>query len=93
MRLEGKHKNLKTNANRVQAPVIKLCQLDVYWRWSGMRLRGSNLVAWWYLTIALAFTLLAADRILRGQAAWLIGVRLAIAAGFGALAVMEFKGR
>ena len=48
--------------------------------------------AWWYLTISLAFVLLAADRILRGQAAWLIGVRLVIAAGFGALAMMEFRG-
>ena len=55
--------------------------------------RGSKLLAWWYLTIALAFTLLATDRILRGQAAWLIGVRLTIAAGFGALAVMEFRSR
>jgi hypothetical protein len=54
---------------------------------------GSNLLAWWYLTIALAFALLAADRMLRGQAAWLIGVRLAISAGFGALAIMEFRGR
>ena len=52
---------------------------------------GSKLLAWWYVTIALAFTLLAADRLLRGQAAWLIGLRLVIAAGFGALAAMEFK--
>jgi hypothetical protein len=58
-----------------------------------MRLGGSNLLAWWYLTIALAFTLLAADRLLRGQAAWLIGLRLVIAAGFGALAVLEFRQR
>jgi hypothetical protein len=58
-----------------------------------MRLGGSKLLAWWYLTIASAFTLLAADRLLRGQAAWLIGLRLVIAAGFGALAVMEFRGR
>jgi uncharacterized membrane protein len=58
-----------------------------------MRLRGSNLLAWWYMTIALAFVLLAADRLLGGQAAWLVGVRLVIAAGFGALAAMEFRGR
>jgi hypothetical protein len=58
-----------------------------------MRLGGSKLLAWWYLTIAMAFTLLAADRLLRGQAPWLIGLRLVIAAGFGALAVMEFKER
>jgi hypothetical protein len=58
-----------------------------------MRLGGSKLLAWWYLTIALAFTLLAVERILRGQAAWLIGLRLVIAAGFGALAAMEFRGR
>jgi hypothetical protein len=58
-----------------------------------MQLRGSKLLACWYLTIALAFTLLAADRLLRGQAAWLIGLRLVIAAGFGALAALEFRGR
>jgi hypothetical protein len=58
-----------------------------------MRLRGSKQLAWWYVTIALAFLLLAADRLLQGQAAWLIGVRLVIAAGFGALAAMEFRGR
>jgi hypothetical protein len=58
-----------------------------------MRWRDSKLLAWWYLTIALAFTLLAVDRLLQGQAAWLIGVRLVIAAGFGALAALEFRGR
>ena len=51
-----------------------------------MRRPSSIFFAWWYLTIALAFVLLAAHRILLGQAAWLIGVRLVIAAGFGALA-------
>ena len=54
---------------------------------------GSKLLAWWYATIALAFALLAVDRLLRGQAAWLIGVRFVISAGFGALAIMEFRGR
>ena len=58
-----------------------------------MRVRGSKLLAWWYVTIALAFTLLAADRLMQGHAAWLIGLRLVIAAGFGALAAMEFMGR
>jgi hypothetical protein len=55
--------------------------------------RGSRLLAWWYATIALAFALLAVDRLLRGRAAWLIGVRLVISVGFGALAIMEFRGR
>ena len=58
-----------------------------------MRRRSSIFFAWWYLTIALAFVLLAAQHILLEQAAWLIGVRLIIAAGFGALALMEFRGR
>jgi hypothetical protein len=58
-----------------------------------MRRRGSSLLAWWYLTIALAFVLLAAYRVLLGEAAWLIAVRFVIAAGFGALAITEFKRR
>jgi type IV secretory pathway TrbD component len=46
---------------------------------------------WWYLTIALGFVLLAANRALVGEKLWLIGLRLVIAAGFGVLAWFEFR--
>jgi predicted outer membrane lipoprotein len=48
-------------------------------------------MAWWYFAIALGFALLAINRAIVGEKAWLIGVRVVIALGFGALAAMEFN--
>ena len=48
-------------------------------------------MAWWYLAIALGFALLAINRAIVGEKAWLIGVRVVIALGFGTLAAMEFR--
>ncbi|MBV9158165.1 MAG: hypothetical protein JO097_18010 [Acidobacteriaceae bacterium] len=50
-------------------------------------------MAWWYSAIAIGFALLAIDHLVTGDKAWLIGVRLVIAAGFGFLALMEFRAR
>jgi hypothetical protein len=50
-------------------------------------------MAWWYTAIAIGFALLAADHIVTGDKAWLIAVRVVIAAGFGFLAYMEFRGK
>lgn len=49
-------------------------------------------IAWWYVAIAAGFLLLAIDHMLTGDRAWLVAVRLVIAAGFGLLAYMEFRG-
>jgi hypothetical protein len=45
----------------------------------------SRWFAWWYFTIALGFVLLAVNRALVGEKAWLIALRLVIAGGFAAL--------
>jgi hypothetical protein len=50
-------------------------------------------LAWWYLAIAVGFVLLAIDHLLIRDKAWLIGIRLILAAGFGLLARMEFTKR
>jgi hypothetical protein len=47
-------------------------------------------LAWWYLAIAVGFALLAIDHLLIRDKAWLIGIRLILAAGFGLLSRMEF---
>ena len=47
-------------------------------------------LAWWYLTIAVGFGLLAIDHLILRDKAWLISVRLILAAGFGLLSRMEF---
>lgn len=47
-------------------------------------------LAWWYLAIAAAFLLLAIDHLILRDKAWLIGVRLILAGGFGLLSFMEF---
>jgi hypothetical protein len=54
---------------------------------------GRRLLAWWYCSIAAGFLLLALRAILfRGE--WrLIALRCVIAAGFAALAWLEFSGR
>ncbi len=53
--------------------------------------RRSRLYAWWYLTIAIGFLLLAINRTLAGEKAWLIVLRIVIALGFAALAYLEFR--
>jgi hypothetical protein len=53
----------------------------------------SKWFAWWYLTIAVGFVLLAITQgIIRGTV-WGIVLRVVIAAGFAALAAFEFKTR
>ncbi len=56
-----------------------------------MRRLSSRWMAWWYFAIALGFALLAINRAITGEKLWLIGIRVIIALGFGALAAMEFK--
>ena len=53
----------------------------------------SRIYAWWYLTIALGFLLLAINRALTGEKAWLVVLRFVIAAGFAALGYAEFRSR
>ena len=48
--------------------------------------------AWWYLSIAIGFVLLAIQRTIIGETTWLVAIRLVIAAGFAMLAWMEFRG-
>ncbi len=50
-------------------------------------------LAWWYLAIAGGFAALALDHLLLHDAAWLIGLRVVLSAGFGFLAWMEFRTR
>ncbi len=58
-----------------------------------MRWLRSNprLYAWWYFTIALGFLLLAINKALIGEKAWLVVLRVVIAAGFGALGYAELR--
>ena len=49
--------------------------------------------AWWYLTIAIGYVLLAVATGLRGGTMGGVALRLVIAVGFAALAVMEFRTR
>jgi len=51
----------------------------------------SRFYAWWYLTIALGFLLLAINRALTGEKIWLVVLRLVIAAGFAALGYAELR--
>lgn len=55
------------------------------------RQRRSRWFAWWYGAISLGFILLAISRALSGEKAWLVAVRLIIAAGFAVLAAFEFR--
>ena len=48
-------------------------------------------MGWWYAAIAAGFVLLALYHLLVSDVNWLIGVRLAIAGGFGLLAWMELR--
>ncbi len=58
-----------------------------------MRRLSSRWMAWWYFAIALGFALLAINRAITGEKLWLIGIRVIIALGFGALAAMEFRAK
>ncbi len=49
--------------------------------------------AWWYASIGAGFILLAASRMTRGDFSLLVWLRLAIAAGFFALAWLEWRTR
>jgi hypothetical protein len=50
-------------------------------------------LAWWYLTIAVGFALLALSHIITHDRPLGIAVRLIIAAGFGLLSYMEFSAK
>jgi hypothetical protein len=50
-----------------------------------------TLFAWWYLSIAIGFVLLAVRTLLFGEGAWGVVLRLIIAVGFAALAFFEFR--
>jgi len=54
-------------------------------------MKGKPWLAWWYLTIAVGFALLALDHLITGDRPFPITVRLIIALGFGLLSYMEFK--
>jgi hypothetical protein len=56
-----------------------------------MQQNSFPLLAWWYVTIALGFLLLAINRAILGEKPWLVGVRVVIAAGFAGLAAIEFR--
>jgi hypothetical protein len=58
-----------------------------------MRRSSRRWFAWWYLTIALGFFLLAIRYALLGEKLWLVALRLTIAAGFGILSFLEFRAR
>jgi len=58
-----------------------------------VRHNGIRWLAWWYLAIAVGFVLLAIDHMIIWDKAWLIGIQLILAAGFGLLARMEFVKR
>ncbi len=53
----------------------------------------SRIYAWWYLTIALGFLLLAVNKALTGEKVWLVVLRIVIAGGFAALGYAEFRSR
>jgi hypothetical protein len=54
-------------------------------------MKGKSWLAWWYLTIAAGFVLLALVHIIGRDRPLPITVRLIIALGFGLLSYMEFK--
>ena len=56
-----------------------------------MRRSSSRWFAWWYLTISLGFLLLAVRYAMQGEKAWLVALRLIIAAGFAVLSFLEFR--
>jgi hypothetical protein len=50
-----------------------------------MRVFRSRKLGWWYISIAIAFFLLAISRLLIGERPLWIGVRLLLSLGFAAL--------
>jgi tetrahydromethanopterin S-methyltransferase subunit C len=50
------------------------------------------MLAWWYVCIGGAFTLLGVRSAIRGDAAWSVVFRFVIAIGFVVLAVGTFRG-
>ena len=58
-----------------------------------MRRHGSRWLGLWYGTISLGFVLLAVNRAIMVEKAWLIGVRAVIAIGFALLAALELRTR
>jgi hypothetical protein len=54
-------------------------------------MKGKSWLAWWYLTIAVGFALLALVHVMAGDKPLPITVRVIIAIGFGLLSYMEFK--
>jgi hypothetical protein len=56
-----------------------------------VQMKGKSWLAWWYLTIAVGFALLALDHVITRDKPLPITVRLIIAAGFGLLSYMEFQ--
>ena len=53
----------------------------------------SRWIAYWYISIGIGFLLLAIYNAMIGGKAWLIGVRLIIAAGFAFLGWMDLRAR
>jgi hypothetical protein len=58
-----------------------------------MRTFNRKWFAWWYLTIAAGYLLLAIANGLQGGSAGGVLLRVVIAVGFAALAVFEFRTR
>ena len=56
-----------------------------------MRPLRSTVFGWWYASIGAGFLLLAVNRLIVGEAAWRIALRIVIAAGFFILARLELK--
>ena len=52
---------------------------------------SSRWFSWWYLTIALGFVLLAIYHALLGERAWLVAIRVVVAAGFAILSIFAFN--
>jgi hypothetical protein len=54
-------------------------------------MKGKSWLAWWYLTIAVGFGLLALVHVITHDKVLPITVRMIIAVGFDLLSYMEFK--
>jgi hypothetical protein len=54
--------------------------------------RRPRWLAWWYLSIALGFALLAIYHVIAHDRFWQIAIRLILAAAFALLAKFEFGG-
>jgi len=53
--------------------------------------RRSRLLGWWYLSIGAGFFLLGLQRLLIGEALWLVVLRWLISAGFLALGYAQLR--